>query len=512
MMINRNKIMKAKFTLILLLVLGISFIQGCKDEHDGMPSNGEDLVDPGDNVKQTPWNYNTPFPFDQPSIGEMRTSQKKVFAHYFTQFPISIDNKDPKIDYYQTGYLSPNGENNTHIAYGGYLRIRPLLREVRIESNWMELDMEEEIRRAIGLGLDGFTCDLLSSQGYHYDRVVMLLQAAERVDPNFKILLMPDMEAFRGKEEQIAGLIKRLAVYPSAYHLDDSRLVVSPFNAQNENALWWQNWLSQMKVDGIDIAFVPLFQAWKSYASSFAPFSYGMSDWGWRSVTAQNAWSNVPLEAKSYGPIWMMPVSPQDMRPKNQIYWESGNSEEYRIMWNNAITGGSDWVQLITWNDYSEHTVIAPSTGTQYSFYDLTAYYTTWFKTGKQPTIIRDVLYCFYREHKTTLNPNKQTKLFKVDGGSDSPSDQVELLAFLTSPGTLEIEIMGEKKQKDVPAGITSFKIPMKAGRPIFRLLRDGKNVIILPGAFKIKSETDYQNLIYYGGSSSRLPVNVTTY
>ena len=55
-----------------------------------------------------------------------------------------------------------------------------------------------------------------------------------------------------------------------------------------------------------------------------------------------------------------------------------------------AIDGGADWVQLITWNDYGEHTEIAPSTGTQHAFYDLTAYYTAWFKTGAAPRIVRD--------------------------------------------------------------------------------------------------------------------------
>jgi len=48
--------------------------------------------------------------------------QKRVFAHYFPQFPLSIGDQPAATDYYNEQYLAPDGENNTHIAYGGYLR------------------------------------------------------------------------------------------------------------------------------------------------------------------------------------------------------------------------------------------------------------------------------------------------------------------------------------------------------------------------------------------------------
>lgn len=487
--------------LSVIVLLFFFFLSGgsCKKKIDEPP------VETEEEILQTPWVYDTPWPFDQPSTASLRASEKKVFAHYFTQFPTSIDNKPAASDYYQNGYLNPNGESGKHLAYGGYLRNRPLPRSPRPVNNWMELDMQEEVRQAIALGLDGFACDLLSEQGYHFDRVIMLLEAAHQIDPDFKIMLMPDMEAFQSKTEKIASLVKTLAAYPSAYHLPDGRLVVSPFNSQNESAEWWKTWLANMKTDGIDIAFVPLFQSWKNYAPEFAPISYGMSDWGWRSVNSQSSWSYVPAQAQAYGPIWMMPVAPQDMRPKSQTYSEAGNSGEYRVMWENAIMGGADWVQLITWNDYSEHTCIEPSTGTQYSFYDLTAYYTTWFKTGVKPEIKRDVLYYFYRKHATTA-PHQQVMPFARAAGTDAPLNEIELLAFLVQPGTLEIVIDGKISKKDVPAGMSSFKIPMHSGRPVFYLIRNGKAEITLPGAFTIKDKTDYQNLLYYGGSNSRMP------
>lgn len=69
-----------------------------------------------------------PFPFDPPPLAVLRRSPRKVFAHYFTQFPISLDNADPARDYYATQYLRPEGEGGAHRGNGGFLRACPLPR------------------------------------------------------------------------------------------------------------------------------------------------------------------------------------------------------------------------------------------------------------------------------------------------------------------------------------------------------------------------------------------------
>ena len=65
-------------------------------------------------------------PFTMPPAATLFGSSKKVFAHYFYPFPLSIDNKPAAQDYYNTQYLSPTGESNKWISQGGYLRSRPL--------------------------------------------------------------------------------------------------------------------------------------------------------------------------------------------------------------------------------------------------------------------------------------------------------------------------------------------------------------------------------------------------
>src|SRR5579884_3935060 len=200
-----------------------------------------------------------PLPFDPPAPAVLRASPKKVFAHYFTPFPISLDNKDPTIDYYTTGYLAPDGEGGKHRRYGGYLRERPLPRSPRPGADWADRDMEEEVRRAAAIGLDGFTADILATSGVHWERLLRLLAAAAR----------------------------SLASSPAVFRLPDGRLVVAPYDAQRQSAAWWRQWIATMRADGIDVALIPLFQGWQRYAADFAPFSAGVSDWGPRWPSAE---------------------------------------------------------------------------------------------------------------------------------------------------------------------------------------------------------------------------------
>jgi hypothetical protein len=348
--------------------------------------------------------------------------------------------------------------------------------------------------------------DLLATTGAHWDRAQRMLDCASAVDPGFKILLMPDMEAeFSSQPQNVIVAVRALASHPAAYRLSDGRLVLAPYNAQNQSVAWWTALIAALKAEGIDVAFFPVFQGWYRYAASYAPISVGMSDWGMRSPTVNRADLPTAAQAHGYKTLWMGTVSPQDNRPKDLLYWEARNSENYRVMWENAIAGGSDWVQIVTWNDYSEATEVAPSSGTQWSFYDLTAYYTTWFKTGSSPAITRDVLYYFHRKSATTAVPSaQQTHAYTLASGSDAPSDDIELLAFATAPAMLRITIAGQVREQAVAAGLVSLRVPLAEGTPTFEMLRNGVTVVSASSAFSISNRIDFQDLLYRSGASTR--------
>src|SRR6202030_706979 len=134
-------------------------------------------------------------PSTMPSADALFNASKKVFAHYFHPFPVSIDNAASAKDYYNTQYLSKAGESDKWSDQGGYLRQRPLGTAVNTQANWPQLNMESEVRAAIARGITGFTFDVLGA-GDATDSngsLHLMLAAAHAVDSRFKIVVMPDV-------------------------------------------------------------------------------------------------------------------------------------------------------------------------------------------------------------------------------------------------------------------------------------------------------------------------------
>jgi hypothetical protein len=453
-------------------------------------------------------------PFSMPDSAALFASSKKVFAHYFYPFPLQLDNSSPANDYYNRNYLNKNGESGKWLAQGGFLRQRPLPVGTGSGTNWRLLNVEQEVRMAIARGITGFTIDIMSvKEAADADsHLHLLLAAAAAVDPRFKIVVMPDLSALKSDADAVTQIIVSVASSPAAYRLEDGRLVVTAFNAGVNPPEWWASIIAQLKSRGIDIAFVPTFLGWGRQASGFAAISHGFSDWGTATASVSDRMKNDPAVAHgSYGKIFMMPVDPQQYRPKDSDYWEAGNSAAFRNAWTSSIDGNADWVQLVTWSDFSESSEIEPYTdatlrrdiGT--GFYDLNAFYAAWYLLGKQPLVTHDVLYYFYRREPTNAASPSQSAPNKIV--NSSPEDDIELLAFLTAPGVISISIGGQSFTQNAPAGITSFKVPTQPGYPVFSLTRNGAPVFSFQGPIQIYGQgglpSGVIDMTYWSGSAS---------
>jgi hypothetical protein len=449
-----------------------------------------------------------------PSADTLFSSTKKVFAHYFYPFPLSIGNLAPTVDYYETQYLTIDGESGKWVTEGGFLRQRPLGTTPSLLSNWQQLNMETEIRTAIARGITGFTYDSMSVSDAtdSTGQLQMLLAAAQAVDSRFKIVVMPDLTALGSDSAAVVQIIASVANSPAAYRLSDGNLVVSAFDAGLNSAAWWESVFNTLSAQGIKVAFVPTFLGWSGYAAAFAPISYGFGDWGTATAPASSAFQSVPATVHStYGKIFMMPVDPQQYRPYEFVFAEAGNSAAFRAAWTSSIKGDSDWVQVVTWSDFSESSdvqpytdaTLNPSIGTGY--YDINGYYAAWFLTGQQPTITHDVLYYFYRREPTTAAASAQSKMDTTNG--TPASDNIELLAFLAAPGELSITIGGKTSTQSAEAGVTSFTIPSQPGVPQFALSRDGAVVFSFNGGVQIYGAgglpSKVQDLTYWSGSAA---------
>ncbi len=201
--------------------------------------------------------------------------------------------------------------------------------------------------------------------------------------------------------------------------------------------------------------------------------------------------------------IRLAPVAPQDFRPKSGIFTEAKCSVTFRNGWESAINGSADYVHLITWNDYSEHSIISPSTGTRDSFYDLTAYYTHWFKTGAPPALKREAVYYFHRSQRTdseVVQPTPQNVTFTAVNGAPGV-DFVEMLAFLDAPATLVVTMNGVNHTRDVAEGMQSFYVPLEFGpAPEFRVLREDREVLYVQSDFAVNATIQVSNYLYNSG------------
>jgi hypothetical protein len=455
-------------------------------------------------------------PFSMPDSSVLFKAQKKVFAHYFYPFPLSIGNKSADSDYYNTQYLNPKGENGKSASLGGFLRQRPLPVSANSSADWQQKNVETEVRMAIARGITGFTIDVMSGkeasdQNSHLN---ILLKAAKAVDPRFKIVVMPDISALKADANAVSQIIAAVAASDAAYRLDDGRLVVSAFNAGLNPPAWWQSIFDQLSSRGIKIAFVPTFLGWSGQAAAFAGISHGFSDWGTATAASSDGMKKDPaLAHDGYGKIYMMPVDPQQYRPKGSMFWEAGNSTTFRTGWMSAINAGADWVQLVTWSDFSESSQVEPYTdatlrtdiGT--GFYDLTGYYAAWFLSGAQPAITHDVLYFFYRREPTNAASPAQSVPNKLTGNAPAENN-IELVSFLTAPATVKITIGGRSFSQAAPAGISSFKVPTAPGTPQFALSRDGADVFSFQGPVQIYGASGLPSgiidMTYWSGSASK--------
>ncbi|WP_053706331.1 glycoside hydrolase family 71 protein [Streptomyces sp. WM6373] len=450
-------------------------------------------------------------PFDMPQPAALRSGEagkKLVFAHYFTPYPLSLDNAGADNDYYTRNYLNPDGESGKHGRYGGLLRDRPLPVTPKT-GDWEYANLQQEVRTARAAGIDGFTLDLLSLSGKNWDRSNLLMAAARSVDPAFKIMLMPDMTSLKTDDPRVlAEAIATLADTSAAHRLPDGRLVVSPFKAEAKNVAWWTEVIRVLKADhGIRTAFVPLFLDFGAHSGDFAPISYGFSEWGSRSYVGQESSTRDVQRAHGMGKIWMQPVSVQDARPNQGIYDEAGNTATLRATWTRAIEDDADWVQLTTWNDYSEGSQFAPSLHNGHAYLDLTSYYLTRFKTGGWPKIVRDTLYLSARTQFADADPTgDQSLVMSLRKGSAPSRDTVEVLSFLTGPAVVRTTVGTARGSHDAPAGVHSKLLPLKAGTSSAHVARDGETAAEVDLPYRVDPKVEVQDLQYYAATSGREP------
>ncbi|MGC3024519.1 endo-1,3-alpha-glucanase family glycosylhydrolase [Burkholderia sp. DN3021] len=212
------------------------------------------------------------------------------------------------------------------------------------------------------------------------------------------------------------------------------------------------------------------------------------------------------------GKTFMASVTPYYRgQPQGTNYraFETGGFAGMAEEWRAAIESKANWVQIVTWNDWAESTYVAPTgSGRQACVYDArfgpilshegylraSRYYIEWFKTGRQPPIVRDGLGFFYRLHPVAM----------ASGAPRVPQgrlvDRIFVCVFLTRPATLTIGLGTRFVSRSLPAGVSFVDVPGMPGRPSFTVVRDTHVVLKCVGELAL-TERDFSSRYgYYSG------------
>jgi hypothetical protein len=435
--------------------------------------------------------------FDKPSISALRSSAKKAFAYYFPPFPVSIDNKASSSDSYSKWLFAGD-------ATGQYdLRDRPLPRAPR-SGSWRQKDFETEVRQAIAIGLDGFIWEYHTSSDQRWNQLPAMLAAVKAVDPGFTIMLSPDLP--QGADTAPDGIVNdvlKVKDEPALFRRNGS-VVLAPFYPERKPPAFWDGVRATLKGRGVDTVLVPLFLD-GSPSTRNAQWNAGVAGyslWGAAWASTAEGLRKAAGQAHAQGRIYMTSTVFEDSRSYSGQFWEAGNSDTLRATLKSAIDGNADWLYFRTWNDYTE-SWMAPSRERGTSVGDVAAYYITWFKTGRAPTLKRDALYYFHRSQHTDLTPTGAQRVrMKLTAGAPLSND-VELLAFLAAPGQLVIRQGSDVRTKE-GVGLVSFKVPVKPGTtPVFELHRAGATVQTVKSATPIRTSVPLQDWVYHGGGGT---------
>ncbi|WP_394840847.1 hypothetical protein LZC95_27700 [Pendulispora brunnea] len=465
---------------------------------------------------------NSVLPFDMPSRTELAKSEYKVFAHwhdYTVRYYDNLGGGNYKNHY--TEWLTPTG---TYAEFGGRLRDQPIpILAVPGPAGYGKADMKADITTAAAVGIDGFLFNFwFPPSDRRWQKLVDLFDAADEftaANPNAPFYVIPNIDSHimsgktpadrdpRGRADHIAAFKNR-----ASWRKIGGKYVVGSFRPEALPASFYDEFFDQLeKVHGIKaVLWGSLLSPTEANRNAMKPFMKGATYSRWDNVPYTNDPSSGIKTLKDWGDAngvpYSPPVSHTDNRPYLSITTETAGFKTQANTWTAAINSGVKMVQAITWNDHAEGHALRPNSATQYAFYDLTAYYATWFKTRKKPAIVRDVLYYAHRMHKSTAARDTAKQPVATKSKNDVPFvDRVFVLGMLKSPGTIQITSGGANTKVDVAAGPQFVDAPLAANdRPSFQLTRDGAVVTSFKSAFQTRSPIVWQDLLYRAGSSSR--------
>jgi hypothetical protein len=428
-----------------------------------------------------------------------------VYAHYMGCYPVACR---------ATAYHRSNDASKSRHtgkdqdAVGGRWRNWPLVPEGLQLS--LEESMDLEIRRAVRAGIDGFAIDMWAGEKANCQQVIdMLFKLAEEKDYPFGITLCydsNDVEGLRwllathGKSPKLArfeGKPLIFGYYSVSKVADDAARAmgepVDPKTSFNKSRrvrttpegweamvkrfdelarelgepIVWQFDISGlfMRVEGAEERQLKRDHL-KAACAALAKGGLGIG-----SFVGYDEEDEVAQAVRAVGGEYCQPMWYQyDNATWGFTHGDAlrSGTRLFRENWRKARDYNSHLMQFVTWNDYTENTSLAPGYQTHYGIFDLNAYFSEWWKTGRQPVTDHDRIYITFKRYGlgARVFPFKERAYSKGDG-------VLEVLTILPRPAT--IRVPGRTEPYEAPAGVFSKILPLTPGPVAVEVVRRGK-------------------------------------
>jgi hypothetical protein len=362
---------------------------------------------------------------------------KPVLAHYFTPYPLSFDGKDPAVDYYATGYLTPGGEGGKHREYGGFLRDRPLpspnldVWKAGGRPAGELADARTEVAQASSFGYAGWALDILSlsSTSDNTRRQLVQLQACAET-PAFRSTLQLDLNVPSVVGASVAAVATQMVklIRTGGVLEVDGRPVVSPFKAEAWTPEQHRALVAEITRLYGRPYYVPCLVNWPGNLPRYAAVADALQIWGDRVPGSKARMIDAGRQVGALGLPWWAPIAAQDYRPRDGAVWEADGTRALQATIEAAVESGAALMQANTWNDYSENTHVAPSRNNGDAWSTLVQAWTAPWREGRPARIVRRAVVTTQRPHPVATKPTSQTKLATFRGGT--PVDVVETLVL----------------------------------------------------------------------------------
>lgn len=360
-------------------------------------------------------------------------------------------------------------------------------------------DYKWEITQAQKFGIDGFSLnngDWVEKDPSYKKRTLRIYQAAKELGTNFKLFISVDGNA----RKELVDVVATIRQLPNQLVID-GKPVLSAFDAGGKNNAGAVSIIQQAKKLGT--YFVPHFfpasgerPIDQSIARSTVA-SFGAADgfffFGGAGNGVELAQSNKFLarEWVAAGKTFMASVTPYYRgHGVNARVYETNGFESMASEWESAIANKAQWVQIVTWNDWSESTYVTPLLNeniqdvwgghfgkvmpSHRAYLAASQHYINWFRSGKQPAVQEDQLFYFYKLHlKSRSAEHRDEKVTLKNQGT--LSDSIYFTAMLKKPARITVKVGdGAERSFDVPAGINHISTPSDVGVPVFTIFRNG--------------------------------------